>query len=256
MGTALVTGAGKRIGRAMALALGADGWRVAVHYNTSRADAEAVAEEIRGAGGTAAALGADLDDPAATDGLVARAEEALGPVTLLVNNASRFAKDDIADLTAEGWDANHAVNLRAPALLARDMAARLPDDMHGVIVNLVDQKVWNMNPDFLSYTIAKVGVEGLTRALAMALAPRIRVCGIAPGLTLRSGKQTEAGFARAHGRVLLGRGSTVDDLVGALRYVLAAPAMTGHTLLIDGGQHLQQSDRDVMYRAEPIEDGE
>lgn len=239
----------------MALALGADGWRVAVHYNASRADAETVVGEIREAGGTAEALGADLVDAAATDGLVARAEAALGPVTLLVNNASRFAKDSIEDLTAAGWDANHAVNLRAPALLARDMAARLPADMRGCVVNLVDQKVWNMNPDFLSYTVAKVGVEGLTQALAMALAPRIRVCGIAPGLTLRSGKQTEDGFARAHARVLLGRGSMVEDIVGALRFILSARAMTGHTLLIDGGQHLQASERDVMFRNDPTEDG-
>lgn len=249
--TALVTGAGRRIGRAIALALAEDGWRIAVHYNSSADEAAAVVREIAAAGGTAAALAADLGDAGETEGLVARAEQALGPVALLVNNASRFAKDGIKDLTADGWDANLAVNLRAPALLARDMAARLPDTMRGCVVNIVDQKVWNMNPDFLSYTIAKFGLEGLTRALAMALAPRVRVCGVAPGLTLRSGKQTQAGFQRAHGRMLVGRGSTVDDVVAAVRYLVDAPAITGHTLLVDGGQHLQARERDVMFDAEP-----
>lgn len=247
--TALVTGAGRRIGRAVALALAADGWRVVVHYNASAGEAEEVVAEIANAGGTAAAIQADLGDAAETDTLVERAARMLGPVTLLVNNASRFAKDSIDDVTASGWDANMAVNLRAPALLARDMAARLPEGMRGLVVNLVDQKVWNMNPDFLSYTIAKFGLEGLTRALAMALAPRVRVCGVAPGLTLRSGKQTQAGFERAHGRMLVGRGSNPEDIVAAVRYLVAAPAVTGHTILVDGGQHLQASERDIMFTA-------
>lgn len=245
--TALVTGAGRRIGRAIARALAEDGWRVAVHCNASAEEAEAVVAEIESGGGTAAVVQADLGDVAQTEALVARAADALGPVTLLVNNASRFAKDDIDDLTAEGWDANMAVNLRAPALLARDMATRLPAEMRGCVVNLVDQKVWNMNPDFLSYTIAKFGLEGLTRALAMALAPRVRVCGVAPGLTLRSGKQTQEGFERGHARMLVGRGSNPEDIVAAVRYLVAAPAVTGHTILVDGGQHLQASERDIMF---------
>ncbi len=248
--TALVTGAARRIGRAIALALAEDGWRVAVHYNASTEDAEAVVAEIQNAGGVAAAIPADLGDAVGTEALVGHAADALGPVTLLVNNASRFAKDAIDDMTAEGWDANMAVNLRAPALLARDMAARLPAEMHGCVVNLVDQKVWNMNPDFLSYTVAKFGLEGLTRALAMALAPRVRVCGVAPGLTLRSGKQTQAGFERAHARMLAGRGANPEDIVAAVRYLVAAPAVTGHTILVDGGQHLQASERDIMFTQE------
>ena len=250
---ALVTGAGHRIGRGIALALAADGWRTVVHYNASAAEAAAVVAEIEAAGGRAAAVGADLADPAAAEGLVAAAANTVGPLGCLVNNASLFAYDSVDTFTADGWDSHMAVNLRAPALLARRFAAGLPDGTDGVVVNLIDQKVVNLNADFFSYTVSKLALEGLTRLLAVALAPHVRVCGIAPGLTLPSADQPAVQFARVHDETPLGRGSTVADIVTAVRYVLSAASLTGQTIVVDGGQHLQPRARDVMFQ--PIDGG-
>lgn len=243
---ALVTGAGQRVGRAVAEALAADGHAVAVHYNQSAAEAEDVAAEIRANGGEAQAVGADLADPVAVEGLVAAAVAKVGPLSVLVNNASLFQRDEVASLTVESFDHHMAVNARAPLFLARAFAAQVPIGVDGVVVNFVDQKLWNLNPDFLSYTISKVALEGITHSLAMALAP-VRVVGVAPGLTLRSGAQTDESFARAHVQTPLGRGNDVDDLVAAVRYLISARAITGHTLLVDGGQHLSRRARDVAF---------
>ncbi len=259
---ALVTGAGQRMGRGIALGLAAAGWRVAVHYNRSDADAAAVVAEIEALGGEAAAVGCDLADAAATGRLVAQVAGAVGPVTCLVNNASAFMYDDARTVSAETWDHHMAVNLRAPVLLTRDFANALDDgkaqDSVGVVVNILDQKVYNENPDFLSYTASKIGLEGLTRVLALALAPRVRVCGVAPGLTLASGEQTPEQFAKAHAKALLGVGSTVEDIVRTVRFVVNAPSMTGQTLVVDGGQHLQKRAHDVMFAdgIQPPEMGE
>ncbi len=247
MGAVLITGAARRIGRAIAEALATDGWPVAVHYNASREDAEATVAAIRRQGGVAEAVQVDLANAAAVSGLVARAAAAVGPLSCLINNASRFAFDDIASLSVASWEPHMAVNLRAPALLSRDFAAALPAGTDGVIVNILDQKVANENPDFLSYSVSKMGLAALTRLLALGLAPRIRVCGIAPGLTLPSGGQTAEGFAQAHALSPLGRGSTVQDIVAAVRYVLGARAMTGQTIMVDGGQHLHKRAHDVMF---------
>ncbi len=248
---AIVTGGAKRIGRGIADALAADGWRTVVHYNTSRAAADAAVAEIQAAGGDAVALGADLGDAAAAAGLIAAAEAAVGPLGCVVNNASIFEFDTADTFTVDGWDKHLAVNLRAPALLARRFAAGLPPGAGGVVVNLIDQKVENLNPDFFSYTASKLALHGLTRLLAVALAPAVRVCGIAPGLTLPSGDQAEARFAEVHDRTPLGRGSTVADIVTAVRYVLSAASLTGQTIVVDGGEHLRPRPRDVMF--EPIE---
>lgn len=247
---ALVTGAGKRIGRAISLGLAADGWSVALHFHHSRAETELLVAEIAARGGSAVALECDLSQPAQVSGLLAECERGLGPPTCLVNNAALFEYDDLARLEVEAWHRHLDVNLLAPVLLAKAFAARLPEGRTGCIVNLLDQKVFNLNPDFLSYTIAKIALEGATRVLAMALAPRIRVCGVAPGITLISGKQTEQGFARAHARAPLGQSSTMDDIAGAVRFVVNAKAFTGTTLVVDGGQHLWPTRRDVQFETD------
>ncbi len=249
-GGALVTGAAKRVGRALAEALAADGFAVAVHCNSSTDEADAVVAGIRAAGGRAATVRADLADAEAVDGLVDAAVAAVGPLDVLVNNASLFERDEAPTLTVERFDRHMAVNARAPLFLARAFAAQVrPQTMAAgaaVVINIADQKLWNLNPDFLSYTISKVALEGVTHALAMALAP-VRVVGVAPGLTLRSGAQTDEGFARAHAQTVLGRGNDVADLVHAVRYLIGARAVTGHTILVDGGQHLTRRGRDVMF---------
>ncbi len=245
---AVVTGAGRRLGRALATALAADGWHVALHYNTSKRDAEDAVAEIAHAKGSAVAIQADLADPAAVQRVIADARAALGgDVHCLVNSASVFEPDTAGTFTVDSWDRHQRVNLRAPALLARDFAAALPSAETGVIVNLLDQKLFNLNPDFFSYTMSKIGLQGLTTMLATAYAPRVRVCGIAPGLTLPPPGKTAAQFEAAHRKAPLGQGSTVDDIVRTLRFILASPAITGETILVDGGQHLQPRAHDVMF---------
>ena len=235
---ALVTGAARRIGRELALTLAEDGFAVAVHYHHSRAAAERVVETIRQQGGRAVALAADLRDGAAVDSLVARAEAALGPIGCLVNNASTFADDRIETLTPESWDAHIATNLRAPLFLISEFARRLPAEVGGVVVNLLDERVWNLTPFFLSYTVSKAGLWTLTRTLALALAPRIRVNAIGPGPTLPSPRQSSEQFARQCAMMPLRRGTSPSEIAAALRFILAAPAMTGQMIALDGGQHL------------------
>jgi len=244
---ALVTGAGKRIGRAIALGLAADGWDLALHFHRSQAETEALATQISALGVKAVAVRCDLGNADQAAGLIATCERVLGTVTCLVNNAALFEYDDLASLDVAKWQRHMDVNLRAPLLLAKAFAARIPDGVSGCIVNLLDQKVFNLNPDFLSYTITKIGLEGATRMLAMALAPKVRVCGVAPGITLVSGEQTAAGFARAHRMVPLGRSSNVEDIADTVRFVVNATALTGTTIVVDGGQHLWPSRRDVQF---------
>lgn len=235
---ALVTGAGQRIGRAIALDLARNGWAVAVHYRTSAEAAAAVVAEIDAAGGRAIALAADLavEDDVAT--LVPRAVAALGPLGCLVNNASVFEHDTAATATRASWDQHMEPNLRAPLVLSQAFAAALPADSGGVIVNLLDERVWSLTPYFLSYTVSKAGLWTLTRTLALALAPRIRVNGIGPGPALPSVRQSAAEFARQCAMMPLGRGTTPEEICVALRFILAAPSMTGQMIALDGGQHL------------------
>ena len=235
---ALVTGAGKRIGRAIALDLAAHGFAVAVHYNGSAEAAHGVVAEIVAQGGSAVALQADLDDEAAVERLIPAAVAALGPVGVLVNNASSFDYDSIASATRAGWDRHMDANLRAPFVLIQRFALQLPATAEGAVVNLLDQRVWNLTPHFVTYTLSKAALWTLTQTLALALAPRIRVNGIGPGPTLPSTHQTEAQFAQQCAAMPLGRGTSPDEIVAAVRFLLQARAMTGQMVALDGGQHL------------------
>ena len=247
MPAVLVTGAGKRIGAAIARHLGAGGWHVFVHYNASRDEAEAVAAEITAAGGVATAIGADLADTNAVSSLVARCE-AVQTLSLLINNASHFSYDTAATTTAEALDLNMRVNLYAPTLLAQAFhAAVKARDEKGVIINLIDNKVFALNPDYFSYTLSKVALQGMTHMLAMAFAPTIRIAGIAPGITLVSGDQSEQEFQRTHGNNLLGQGCTPAQIIGAVDFILATPSYHGQTMIIDGGQVLQRRPRDIAF---------
>jgi len=236
--TALVTGAARRVGRAIALDLARHGWDVAVHFHQSAADAAALAEEIGRLGRRAVPLSADLAREAETATLVGRAAAALGPLSCLVNNASLFEMDQIDTVTRESWDAHIETNLRAPLVLSQAFARQLPAAANGAIINLLDQRVWNLTPFFLSYTVAKSGLWTLTRTLALALAPRIRVNGIGPGPTLPSPRQTPEQFARQERAMPLQRGTTPAEICAAVRFILDAPAMTGQMIALDGGQHL------------------
>ncbi len=236
--TALVTGAARRIGKAIACDLAAWGWSVAVHYHRSAADAEAVVAEIEDQGGTAVALCADLAVEGETKRLMAEAVDRFGPIGCLVNNASHFDRDGIEDATRESWDAHLEPNLRSPFVLSQDMAAALPEGQEGVIVNILDQRVWNLTPYFLSYTLSKTGLWTLTQTLALALAPRVRVNGIGPGPTLRNVRQTEEQFRRQQDSVPLRRGASSEEVARAVRFIIESPSMTGQMIALDGGQHL------------------
>lgn len=234
----LVTGAAKRLGRAIALDLGAHGWSVAVHYNASEADADEVVAELHRNGVHAVALNADLSMEDDTQRLVDRAHEAVGPLTALVNNASVFEDDTISTLTRESWDKHIEVNLRAPLVLSQAFSEQLPEGSAGAIVNLLDQRLLKPTPQFLSYGVSKAGLHWLTLTLAQALAPRVRVNAVAPGPTLRNARQSEAHFQRQVTSTILGRGGSPADVAGAVRYLLDAHAVTGQMIAVDGGQHL------------------
>lgn len=236
---ALVTGAGRRIGRAIALDLAQAGFDVAVHCSGSVAEAEAVADAIRAAGRRAVVLTADLAREAETETLVARAEAALGPVGVLVNNASTFERDEALTATRAGWDFHMEVNLRAPFVLIQDMARRLPAGAEGLVVNLLDQRVWNLTPHFTTYTLSKAGLWTLTQTLALALAPRIRVVGVGPGPALPSARQTAEQFAAQCAGTPLRLGTNPEEICRAVRFALGARSFTGQMIALDGGQHLQ-----------------
>ena len=237
-GTVLITGAGRRVGRYLALGLADDGWDVAVHYNQSSEPAETVAAEIRAKGRRAAAVGADLADAGATADLMPATVAALGPITALVNNASIFERDTLTTMDRDSFDSHIGVNLAAPVFLAQAFAAQLPADASGAIVNVIDHKVLRLTPPYFSYTISKAGLWAATRLLAMALRPQIRVNGVGPGLTLPSGGQTDAEFEAMHARTPLKVGTTEADVLAAVRYLLAAPTVTGQMIAVDGGSHL------------------
>ncbi len=236
--TALVTGAARRIGRAIALDLARHGWSVAVHCSRSEAEAREVVGLVEQGGGRAALVRADLSHEAETETLVPRAAAALGPLTCLVNNASTFELDLADTVTRASWDAHLETNLRAPFLLTQAFARQLPEGAAGNVINLLDQRVWNLTPYFVSYTVSKTGLWTLTRSLALALAPRIRVNAIGPGPALKSPRQTEADFARQCEMTPLKRGTNPAEICDAVRFILAAPALTGQMIVLDGGQHL------------------
>lgn len=251
---ALVTGAGRRLGRAIALGLARAGWDLALHYRHSEQDAIATQETILALGRRAVLLQCDLADDAAVRLLADRAIDALGALTCIVNNASLFEYDSATDFSPTLLNAHMAANLTAPVLLAQALHAATPQGEQAVVINLLDQKLYNLNPDFLSYTLSKAALHAATTMLAQALAPTVRVVGVAPGITLVSGEQSEEGFTQAHRATPLGRSSTPQDIADAVVYAASARALTGTTLLVDGGQHLTPSTRDVMFLTEPRSD--
>ncbi|MBF0248939.1 MAG: SDR family oxidoreductase [Alphaproteobacteria bacterium] len=234
----LITGAAHRIGRAIAFDLAAHGYGVAVHYLNSKDKADDLVGEIREAGGRAAAISADLADEAQVRALVPAATAALGPLTVLVNNASLFENDTIHDAAREGWDRHMEVNLRAPFVLSQTFADQLPDGLEGNIINILDQRVWNLTPFFMSYTVSKAGLWTLTQTMALALAPRIRVNGVGPGPTIRNVRQSEDDFARQWSETPMQRRVMPDEIADAVRFIIHAPSMTGQMIAIDGGQHM------------------
>ncbi|HEY8608485.1 MAG TPA: SDR family oxidoreductase [Noviherbaspirillum sp.] len=247
---ALVTGAARRIGRVIALAMAQRGWDVAVHYGRSADEARQTVGEIEALGRRAAAFQCDLADADAVAALLPAVTDVLGPVTCLVNNASLFEQDDASNFSAAALDRHMHANLAAPVLLAQALHEATPEGGQAVAVNLLDQKLFNLNPDFLSYTLSKSALQTATVMLAQALAPRLRVVGVAPGITLVSGDQSEDGFRKAHKLTPLQRSSTPEDVASAVCFVAEAPAITGTTLLVDGGQHLIPLQRDVMFVAQ------
>jgi NAD(P)-dependent dehydrogenase (short-subunit alcohol dehydrogenase family) len=234
----LITGSAKRIGRSIALNLASEGWNIAVHYRGSAEDATNTVQEIIKAGGHAVALQADLSDINSLSPLVTSANNELGPLTALVNNASLFANDDLATLTPETWAAHMDTNLRAPLFLAQAFAKQLPADTQGNIINMIDQRVWRLTPRFLSYTSSKAGLWTLTQTLAQTLAPKVRVNGIGPGPTLSNDRQSDADFQAQTDATLLQRQITPEEICAAIRFILAAPALTGQMIALDSGQHL------------------
>lgn len=248
---ALVTGAAVRVGRAIALGLARAGWDVAVHYSRSADAAQATVAEIRALGQRAVSLSADLADEAQTIGLLSACADSLGEARCVVNNAALFEYDDATTFSHAALEAHMRVNLAAPVILARELHRRLPDtavgDAAGVVINLLDQKLFNYNPDFLSYTLSKAGLQAATTMLAQALAPRVRVVGVAPGLTLVSRHQSAANFVAGQARVPLERASQPDDIAAAVVYLAGAAAVTGTILAVDGGEHLRPATRDVMF---------
>lgn len=243
---ALISGAAKRIGRAIALDMATGGWSIAVHYHTSPGAAEETRDAIRRAGARAEMVRADLADSSALDGLIDDARAALGPVGCLINNASIFEDDELATMSAESWERHMAINLRAPVFLTRHFAARLEAPAKGAVINIIDQRVRKLTPNFFSYTISKSALWTATRTLAQALAPRIRVNAVAPGPTLPNIRQKQTDFARQVAATLLGRGPEPEEIAAAVRFILDAPALTGQMIALDGGQHLVWQTADVV----------
>ncbi|HEY2177911.1 MAG TPA: SDR family oxidoreductase [Caulobacteraceae bacterium] len=242
-GWALVTGASRRIGAALAVAAGEAGFDVIVHYHRSEEAAAAVAGRIEALGRQALARNADLADPGACARLI---ETAPSPLTLLVNSASVFDEDDVTRLDTAVYETTMAVNLRAPVLLAAAMARALPEGVSGQIINILDQRVWRLTPRYFSYTLSKAALWTATQTLAQALAPAIRVNAIGPGPTLASVHQSAEAFAAQAAAAPLGRGPSPDEIAAALRYLIDAASVTGQMIAVDGGQHLAWRTPDVI----------
>ena len=247
---ALVTGGARRLGEAIVRDLAANGFAVAIHCNRSRADANRLADEIIAGGGRAAVVQADLANPETTGRIIGEAQAALGPVRLLVNNASIFEDDTALDFEWETWDRHFAVHVKAPVLLARTMAQALPEAEDGLVVNMIDQRVWRLTPKFFSYTLSKSALWTATRTLAQALAPHVRVNAIGPGPTLQNERQNTADFEKQVAGLILERGPDLAELGATIRHLWAARSVTGQMIALDGGQHLAWETPDVYGIAE------
>jgi NAD(P)-dependent dehydrogenase (short-subunit alcohol dehydrogenase family) len=246
MKNVLVTGAAKRLGRAIALDLAAAGWNVAIHYNSSREDADSAAQAVRAFGGEAAALKCDLSRESETATLVERAVAEIGPLTALINSASLFENDDWQSATRKTWDDHIETNLRAPMLLSQLFAKQLPANAMGNIINVIDQRVLKPTPQFLSYSLSKAALYWLTTTLAQGMGPRIRVNAVGPGPTLKNPRQSDSDFTRQRNATILGHGAEPADICAAVRYLLNAEAVTGQMIAVDGGQHLIWQTPDVQ----------
>ncbi len=248
----LITGAARRIGAKMAQALASDGWFVYIHCNTSANEASELLKKIRSSEGNGEIVIADLAKPADINRIFRKISETGNPpLRVLVNNASLFEYDDVVSMTPKMLDDHFAVNLRAPMLLSQIFYNLVPHDQKGCIVNILDNKVLALNPDYLSYTLSKIGLYGATTALAMAMAPKIRVNAIAPGITLESGNQGQENFQKARTVSPLGHVSCISDIINALRFILSTKSLNGHVIAIDGGQSLQKLPRDVAFLNTP-----
>lgn len=241
----LITGAAKRIGRQMALDLADDGWDVAVHCDQSIEDANEVAILIRAKGRKAVVVQGDLAEDGIAEKLIVKSVEGIGPLTALINNASIFEIDKVGDITSDSWQRHQDINLRSPVMLAQAFAKQLPTTEHGNIINIIDQRVWKLNPRFFSYTMSKSGLWTATRTLAQALAPRIRVNAIGPGPALPSVRMSQEDFAKQESLTLLGRGTSPEEISQAAKFILSQPALTGQMIALDGGQHLVWQTADV-----------
>ena len=243
--TALVTGGARRIGAAVVSDLAAHGFAVAIHHHDSGSEAETLADQIKAAGGTAVTIDCDLTDRDSTSTMIEEASNAIGPIDLLVNNASVFVDDSVETFDDAVWQAHFDIHLKAPAILARDLAKALPDDRQGLIVNVIDQRVWRLTPRFFSYTLSKSALWTATRTMAQALAPRIRVNAIGPGPTLANERQSEEDFERQVRAVPLARKPALDEFGATIRWLWQAQSVTGQMIALDGGQHLAWETPDV-----------
>jgi len=243
----LITGAAKRIGRCIALTMAQRGWDVAIHFNRSDLEARELAAEINALGRRAICVGANLADQDAVKKLVPVVVAELGSLQCVVNNASIFDEDNVSDFSYAALDQHMHVNLAAPVVLAQALHQVTPSDQQASVVNILDQKIFNLNPDFFSYTLSKTALQSATTTLAQALAPTVRVVGVAPGTTLASIHQDEHNFDKTHQLAALGQSSTPQDIADAVHYLATARAVTGTILAVDGGQHLIPLARDVMY---------
>ncbi|GJL95885.1 MAG: short chain dehydrogenase [Hyphococcus sp.] len=248
-GVALVTGAGARIGKAIALALAGEGYDVAVHYRSSKNEADTVVSEIKKIGRKAVAVQTDLSIEEETAGLIKAATDKLGPLSLLVNSASVFEHDEIDTMTRESWDKHLETNLRAPLKLTQDFAAQAKVGANNLVVNLIDQRVLKLTPQFLTYTLTKSALFSLTQTLAQALGPKcIRVNGVGPGPVLKNARQSDEDWARQNEATILGHGATPDDICDTVLYLVKARAVTGQMIAVDGGQHLAWQTPDVLVK--------
>ena len=237
-GVAIVTGGSKRIGKSIVKKLSFLGWKVIIHYNSNKNDALSLQKEIQKKGGAASIIKANLNSSKATEELISKSEKKFGKLTLLVNNASIFENDSVHSLTIDTWDIHNNVNTKAPLLLSQSFAKLLPKKEPGVIINIIDQRVFSPRPDFISYSSSKNSLFWLTKVLAQALSPKIRVCAIGPGPTLKGARQTDNDFKNQSQSVPLGNGSSPEEISQAIEFILNASSFTGQMITLDGGEHL------------------